>query len=173
VAKPAIEIPDEYQLEELRSVLRAIAALQAEINLKQSKALASSDLAAVYVQAEASLRQLEVVYKAITELGRKLQQEVVPETFRNGKVTSVTSLGYRVTISTVVRASIRKDMKEPAFSWLRQEGHGDIIKVEPTVHPETLAAWGRAELEMGNELPEALFSIYTFDTTSLTKANRK
>jgi hypothetical protein len=45
--------------------------------------------------------------------------------------------------------------------------------VEPTVHPETLAAWGRQELEMGNELPDELFSVYTYDTTSLTKANRK
>ena len=173
MTRPAILIPDEYQLETITPALRAIAALRAEINLKQSEAFASSDVAAVYVQAEASLRQLEVVYKAITELGRKLQQEVVPETFRSGKVTSVTSLGYRVTISTVVRASIRKEMKESAFSWLRQEGHGDIIKVEPTVHPETLAAWGRAELEVGNELPDELFSIYTYDTTSLTKANKR
>ena len=82
-------------------------------------------------------------------------------------------LGYRVTTSSVVRTSIRKESKNEAFEWLRTEGHGDLIKVEPIVHPETLAAWARTELEQGTELPEELFSVYTYDTTSLTKANMK
>jgi seryl-tRNA synthetase len=173
MAKPVIDIDDRYQLEPLGAVLESLDALHFEIEAQKKRARASSDIAEIYVVAEAANRQLEVVVDKVQALIRGLQQITVPELFREGNATSVTVLGYRVTTSSVVRASIRKDTKDNAFAWLKAEGHGDLIKVEPTVHPETLAAWARVELEQGTELPEELFSVYTHDTTSLTKAKQK
>lgn len=151
----------------------ALQATEAEITAKRAAARAASDLAEVYVVVESALRQLEEPFGLLNAISNKLKTESIPELFTENKTTSVTTLGYRVTISASARVGIRKGLKDEAIAWLEANEFGDIIDREPRVNASTLDAFGRAQLEEGNELPDDIFNVYVFNTTSLTKATRK
>ena len=97
--------------------------------------------------------------------------------------------GYKITIKDDVFASIRKDFINQAVAWLDTKGLGDIVKDDVTVkfgrgegekatalleycngrgfnaneklsvHPQTLKATVKEQLEKGVEFPEEFFSI--------------
>lgn len=95
----------------------------------------------------------------------------LPELFAAMKVNSVTVNGYRVTLSSFVRASVKsleEAGKEPGYQWLREHGAESLI-IE-TVNANTLAAFARAEMEEGRELPEDLFTVQVGQRASVTKA---
>lgn len=106
--------------------------------------------------------------------------------------------GVEIKVKDVIRGSIRKDREQEAFEWLEESGNGDLIKhtivvqfgrgedekardvldmlleqgYQPSdtkkVHPQTLAAWAREQIEQGNEIPYELLGIYVGKTTKLT-----
>ena len=170
MAKPDIVIPVNARLKTLFAAEHALEELLLEVQRLIDDAQAASDVAAAYVRIESANRQLDKLFSQIATLATKMATETVPERFELGRTTSTTVLGYRATISEQIRASIRKDMRDEAFAWLREHGHGDLIKIEPTVHPQTLQAWARTMIEDGEDLPDKLLSIHQFTNTSLTKA---
>ena len=96
-------------------------------------------------------------------------------------------------------ASISIKNREAAYSWLRENGLGDIIKNDITVtfgrgednkaaeyaslaqgqgyepvqkigvHPQTLKAVVRERLESGREMPSDLFKTYAGNRTKITR----
>lgn len=98
--------------------------------------------------------------------------------------------GHVIAVKESVHCSIPAAKKPEAFVWMDEHGHGDLIKaavtakfgrgdkdeaynavralealgVHPdlseTVHPGTLKAWARKELEAGRALPESIFNIH-------------
>lgn len=50
--------------------------------------------------------------------------------------------------------------KDAAFEWLRENGHGDIIKMYENVHHLTLNSLGQECIENGINLPSELFDQY-------------
>jgi hypothetical protein len=119
----------------------------------------------------------------------------VPEAFeREGTKTLTLQSGYRVTISALVRAST-KDM-EQGIAWCKlcecgheerdhindnnrcSAGCEDKCKgfnapnaglVKETINAQTLAAFARAEMEEGRELPDTVFTVNIGQNTSVTK----
>lgn len=170
MATNPILINEEDQFQSVKAVLTSIRRLAAEIETEIQNAEAASEIATVYVKSAHAQRVLAEVSSQINSLENRLKTITVPEIFEAKKSGSIVAIGYRVTTSTKVRASIYKDYKDEAFSWLRDNGHGDIIKTEPSIHPSTFEAWARTQLEEGEDLPEKLFSIYYYNTTSVTKA---
>ena len=107
--------------------------------------------------------------------------------------------GESVEIKKIYGASITPDNQEKAFTWLRNNGLGDIIKndvtvtfgrgednkamayatlakeqgFEPvqkeTVHAITLKALVRERLEAGHEMPSDLFKIYAGNSTKIKR----
>ena len=101
-----------------------------------------------------------------------------------------TANGRKVTIKTVYAGSISEDRKETAFAWLREHGLDDIIKNEivckfgkgedeeaeelikeltelkipfaqkKSVHPQTLGAFIREQVEAGADFPLETFGAY-------------
>lgn len=99
--------------------------------------------------------------------------------------------GTKITVSTYYSASISKERATNAFAWLRSNGHDDLIKHEvsvsfgkgeeknalrvisaieemgffpsdkETVHPQTLKAWVREQIEAGRDIPSELFGVQT------------
>lgn len=169
MAKNEILISIEDQYPELAPAVKAISNLVAAIERNTDNIAAASDLAAEYVRVAQAQRVIDQLNKMLAAVENRLKTKTVPELFIAKKSGSIVALGYRVTPSSSVRISIIKDKKEEGFEWIRDHGHGDIIKTDPTIHPSTLEAWGRTMIEEGEDLPEEIFTQFFYDTTSLTK----
>lgn len=109
--------------------------------------------------------------------------------------------GSKVTISTVISANISKDRAPEAHEWLRSNGHADLIKntvsvafgkgddekaatlierldelgfdadQKEAVHPSTLKAFCKEQIERGTDIPSELFGIYIGQKTTIKKGN--
>lgn len=109
--------------------------------------------------------------------------------------------GSKVTVSTFISASITKEKSEAAHQWLRDHGFGDLIKntvsvnfgkgedekavelidtlsgmgLDPdqkeAVHPSTLKAFVKEQIDKGTEVPSDLFGIYIGQKTAIKKGN--
>ena len=107
--------------------------------------------------------------------------------------------GSHLKVSTSYRATITEANKEAAFTWLRNNGLGDIIKNEisvsfgrnednkaadyaalaqergyqPTqklkVEPMTLKALVRERIEAGKEMPTELFGVFSENKTTIKR----
>ncbi len=107
--------------------------------------------------------------------------------------------GSKVTISTVISANISKERSEAAHEWLRDNGFGDLIKntvavnfgkgeddkavelvkelenegfavdQKEAVHPSTLKAFCKEQIEKGKEIPSELFGIFIGQKTTIKK----
>ncbi len=74
----------------------------------------------------------------------------------------------RLGIAPIVRASVKADQKQGAYSWLQDHGHGDLITT--TVNASSLAALIRREIKAGNEVPEDIFNVMQYDVATVTKS---
>lgn len=109
--------------------------------------------------------------------------------------------GSKVTIATVINANISKDRANEAHDWLRANGHDDLIKntvsvvfgkgeaaraaalisqldsngwdpdQKEAVHPSTLKAFCKEQIERGAAIPSELFGIYIGQKTTIKKGN--
>lgn len=109
--------------------------------------------------------------------------------------------GSKVTVSTVISANITKERAPEAHDWLRANGHADLIKntvsvafakgedadaanliqslrdlgyegdQKEAVHPSTLKAFCKEQIERGTEIPSELFGIYIGQKTTIKKGN--
>jgi hypothetical protein len=107
--------------------------------------------------------------------------------------------GTSVEVKPVYGASIPVDKKEDAYTWLRENGLGDLIKNEVTVafgrsednkaqqyavlaqgqgyepvqklkvEPMTLKALVRERVENGLDMPSDLFNMFTSNRTKITR----
>jgi hypothetical protein len=104
----------------------------------------------------------------LQEMLDKIRQEIIPNTFKDNGITSLTVDGYRYTISQSMRASIKAGVKDAAFTWLRENDLGDLIT--ETVNASTLSATARQMAAEGMELEPDLFNTSYYNNTSITQA---
>ncbi len=159
-----------------------------------------SDLCAEQVQLESELAELEEQLKAKAKAIRKLSEEIIPAKMAELGLESVTlSDGSAVKVKQKVQASIPVRYREDAFKWLRDNGHGDLIKnqvsavfgkgedvranefinsvnqlgYEPQqklwVEPMTLKAFVREQIADGVEIPMDKFGVFVGAETKITK----
>ena len=143
--------------------------------------------------AEESLSKLKEKAKYISNI-------VVPQMMEEMHITKLKLKdGESVEIKKIYGASITPDNQEQAFTWLRNNGLGDIIKNDVTVtfgrgednkaatyavlargqgyepvqkigvHPQTLKAVVRERLESGQEMPSDLFKTYAGNSTKIIR----
>lgn len=109
--------------------------------------------------------------------------------------------GSKVTVSSFVSASITKEKSDAAHQWLRERGFGDLIKntvsvnfgkgedekavelvdtlsnmgldadQKEAVHPSTLKAFVKEQIEKGVKIPSDLFGIFIGQKTAIKKGN--
>lgn len=92
----------------------------------------------------------------------------VPEAFEQAGVDNMPlSEGFRVGITTNVRASVVPGQKEGAFAWLEENEKGDLI--QPTLNASTLSAFARECREKNIDLPAELFNVALMNNTTVTK----
>jgi hypothetical protein len=105
--------------------------------------------------------------KRLSKLNTLLKEEIIPARMEEKGITSITVEGYRYTVSTRVRASIRAGLKEEAFEWLRSNEMAELIT--ETVNASTLSASAKVLMEEGRELEPNLFNVAMIPNTSRTK----
>jgi hypothetical protein len=107
--------------------------------------------------------------------------------------------GSKVTVATVISANISKERSEAAHQWLRDNGFGDLIKntvavsfgkgedekavdlvkeldakglnvdQKEAVHPSTLKAFCKEQIEKGTGVPSELFGIFIGQKSTIKK----
>ena len=159
-----------------------------------------ADLCAEQVALEEEMRQLEEQLKAKATAAKKLSQEIIPARMSELGLESLTlSDGSSIEVKNKIQASIPIPYREEAFQWLRDNGHGDIIKNQVTatfgkgedttasnfidkieelgyqpeqkvwVAPMTLKAFVREQIANGSEIPTDKFGVYTYSETIISK----
>jgi|SRR3990167_433036 len=109
------------------------------------------------------MQQLTIMVGALRD---ELAYTLIPDAFeREGITTYTLKEGYRVTISSLVRASTR-DM-EKGIKWMKESGYIEIVK--ETINASTLSALVKDLLEEGKELPDDIFNVHIGFNTSVTK----
>jgi len=105
-----------------------------------------ADLCAEQVALEEEMEQLAEQLKAKATAARKLSQEIIPARMSELGLESLTLKdGSSVKVKQLVHASIPVPYREEAFKWLRDNGHGDLIKNEIS------ASFGKGEDSIANE----------------------
>jgi hypothetical protein len=152
--------------------------------MSQLAALADAQLAA-----QATVERLEEELKAAKAALRAVAEEQLPDAMEALSLQQFTTdAGVRIKVETVIRAGISKDRAADAFAWLRDNGHGSIIKntvavvfeddadarvlaaklrntyltveEKPTVNHMTLGAFVRDMLAAGHDVPLDLLGVY-------------
>ena len=147
---------------------------------------------------------LEKKEKELKELKRHIDLvsgEVIPTMMQEMNISTLKLAdGSSVEVKPVYGASITVANKEAAYTWLRENGLGDLIKneiivsfgrnednkassyatlakgqgFEPVqklkVEPMTLKALGRERLESGQEMPSDLFNVFAGNRTKVTRS---
>ena len=178
----------DYEEDRVQSVTQADAA-----ESLSSKVIELKGLEDEIANAEKSVSKLK-------EQAKQLSQFEIPEMMEKMHITKLKLKdGESVEIKKIYGASIPQEHQEAAFTWLRDNDLGDIIKNDITVtfgrgednkaaeyatlaqgqgyepvqkigvHPQTLKAVVRERLESGQEVPSDLFKTYAGNSTKITR----
>ena len=178
----------DYEQDRVQSVTQADAA-----ESLSSKVIELKSLEDEIANAEKSVSKLK-------EQAKQLSQFEIPEMMEKMHITKLKLKdGESVEIKKIYGASIPQEHQEAAFTWLRNNDLGDIIKNDITVtfgrgednkaaeyaslaqgqgyepvqkigvHPQTLKAVVRERLESGREMPSDLFKTYAGNSTKITR----
>ena len=159
------------------------------------KVLELKDLEDEIANAEESVKKLK-------EKAKQVSTVEIPAMMDEMQITKLKLKdGESVEIKKIYGAYISPDQQEAAFTWLRNNGLGDIIKNDITVtfgkgednkaaeyavlakgqgyepvqkigvHPQTLKAMVRERLEANQDVPSDLFKPFEGNQTKITRRN--
>lgn len=171
-----------------------------QLNVNDSGLSKVSDLAEQIQNKKADISAAEAALKEQKEELRNLEEHELPNLMAEIGVASFTlSDGSQVDIKPIYAAHISKEKQEAAWKWLRDNGHGDIIKntislsfkkgedaeaakfmeeakkagIEPEqktgVHHQTLKGWVTDMVTEGHEFPMELFGAYVSQKAIIKK----
>ena len=149
-------------------------------------------------ETEIEIANLKEQLKKKEDYKTKLSEEVLPSLFSEVGLTEVKlSDGRKVKVSEYYRAAIKVENREAAYTWLRNNGFGDLVKNQVTcsfgrnedekasslisdlnekglepmqrewVEPSTLRAFIREQHEAGKQLPMDLLGAFVGQKTTI------
>ena len=149
---------------------------------------------------EDEIADLEEKIKYKKEKMDKISSEIIPNMLAEQGLSSLKLAdGSAVEVKKVYNCTIRKDNIDSAYTWLRENGLGDIIKNEVSVQfgkgednkaqllldlavsngyepqqktkvePMTLKALFRERVEAGLDMPSESFSVFVKDQTKISR----
>lgn len=174
------------------SSLEAMFEEDSQVSLASDEDLNSiAGLANQAVALEKEIERQEAYLGQAKERLRKLTDEIIPAALAEKGMSSFKMVdGSEVEVKPYYSATISADNRGQAFTWLRDNGYGDIIKnivstqfgrgedelardfitmarqqgfivdQNEKVEPMTLKAWVRERVERGEEFPTELFGAY-------------
>lgn len=184
-----MSISDQFLADAEAPQLPADASLSRVRNLVERQTQLASLIAHLEAELKAAQQDLQQVQEV--DLPSALQEYG----FSDIRMTD----GSRVTIKQEYYATIKEEKKSDAFRWLEHNGHADLIKHDVTlsftrgqdeyanqamellkennlpfvdkrhVHPQTLRAFVREQIENGKELPLETFSVHVRQVAKIQK----
>lgn len=148
---------------------------------------------------EDQIEDAENHIKALKAEKHRLTTEIIPQLMDEMGMQEIKVDGMKVAIKPIIHASIPADKKDAAFAWLRETGHDDIIKndviltfgkgqdnvagalvddlrqqgfdpqTKTHVHPMTLKAFIREQLEKGEAIDLDLFGAYVINAAEIRR----
>lgn len=86
---------------------------------------------------------------------KKISTELLPQAMDDNEIEKFTVEGVGTIYTQMkVYAYVKKENEAKFHNWLRENGHGDLIK--EYVFPATLSSFAKEQLEGGVELPDFL-----------------
>ena len=180
-------------MNELLKQMQEDASAVPEDNLGKIGAVAT-DIA----ETEEEIAQLKSLLKKKEDYITKLSEQVLPTLFSEVGLSELKlSDGRKLKVSEYFRASIKAENRQLAYTWLRDNGFGDLVKnqvtcsfgrnedekasglmselsdkgLEPAqrewVEPSTLRAFVREQYEKGVDLPMELLGAYVGQKTTI------
>lgn len=152
---------------------------------------------------ELRVEELEAQLKEAKKELRSLTDERLPQLLLELGVSEFKlEDGTKVTVKNIYGATIPAALREKAYQWLRDHGHGDLIKnvisasfgmgedelaekfkqavnekglvceQKQTVHPQTLKGFVKSEIEEGRDVPQDLFGVFV-SQRAIIKGDKK
>ena len=180
----------DYEQDRVQSVTQADAAKSLSDKVIELKNL------------EDEIANAEESVKKLKEKAKQISTVEIPAMMDDMQITKLKLKdGESVEIKKIYGAYISPDQQEAAFTWLRNNGLGDIIKNDITVtfgkgednkaaeyavlakgqgyepvqkigvHPQTLKAMVRERLEANQDVPSDLFKPFEGNQTKITRRN--
>jgi len=112
--------------------------------------------------------QLEETLKKVNSRFDHLRLAAIPNKMDEEGIPNITIEGIgRVSLTSDAYVSIKAGMKDQAWQWLSDNGHGDLIT--ETVNPSSLKAAVKQMIGKAEEVPEDLFNVTPFTRASITR----
>lgn len=113
---------------------------------------------------EALEDQLKIINKEydflrITKIPAKMEEDGVDR-------INVTGIG-RVSLTADMHVSVKADQKSEFFTWLRDNGRGDLL--QENINPSTLKAAVKKMFRDGEDVPDTLLNVSPFTRASITR----
>ena len=113
---------------------------------------------------EALEDQLKILNKEfdflrITKIPSKMEEDGVDR-------INVTGIG-RVSLTADMHVSVKADQKAEFFTWLRDNGRGDLL--QENINPSTLKAAVKKMYREGEEVPDELLNLSPYTRASITR----
>lgn len=112
--------------------------------------------------------KLEDELKAVNEQIKMVAEIDLPKAMEDADIESfkVENIGT-VYLQNKLYVSVLADDREKLYGWLRDHGHGDLIK--DWVFPQTLTAFAKEQMNENNPLPDFVKATF-IPTAALRKA---
>jgi hypothetical protein len=168
-------------MSEMPEFMRVDEGLKGPQNLPNESINSISRLAERIIDFQKRITSIEDTLKTDKAALRKLTDEELPAAMAEVNMKKFeTDSGYSVAIKKIYVTNIKVEDRIKAFEWLRENGHGDLIKnivsisfgkgeddlalrfkalaeeenipveTDTKIHPMTLRAWGKEQIEKGN-----------------------
>jgi hypothetical protein len=168
-------------MSEMPEFMRVDEGLKGPQNLPDDSINSISRLAERIIDFQKRITSIEDTLKTDKAALRKLTDEELPAAMAEVNMKKFeTDSGYSVAIKKIYVTNIKVEDRIKAFEWLRENGHGDLIKnivsisfgkgeddlalrfkalaeeenipveTDTRIHPMTLRAWGKEQIEKGN-----------------------
>ena len=148
-------------------------------NIDQDSLESVSGLLQQQLKMETEIEIVEIELQNKKEQLKKLSEEIIPAKMTELGMSSTTMVdGSKVDVVENIYVSIPKDpdKSKACYSWLEDNGLGDIIKnlgyipeVKVSVHPSTLKATVRQLVKDGKSIPDNVFNLFIGQKTKITK----
>ena len=126
------------------------------------------ELAQAQVDVKAQIEEQKAITSILQKAFDHLRLHRIPEMMESMGVDSVklTDIG-RLSTRAEIYASILPDMKDDAYQWLTDNGHGALIK--GTVNAGSLKALLKEQMREGEIIPDEIFKVTPYTMATITK----
>jgi len=127
------------------------------------------DLAQAFVDVKAKLESMKSAQKLVQADYDMLRKVVIPDKMEALDIETITLSGLgRLSLRAEMYVGIKAGLKDAALEWLTSNGHGSLI--QDNINAQTLKAFIKEQISLGEPIPDSLFNISPFQMATLTKS---